>query len=261
MAENTLWIDSHCHLQLDGTVPDALNRAVEAGVERLICVGTDAESSAGAVQIAVAAGERVKATVGLHPHDAKNELASTIAVLDEAIKKHDGIVVGIGECGLDYFYEHSPRSKQREVFAEQVQLAKKHDLALVVHTRDAWDETFDILRSENAPTRTVIHCFSGGIPEARKFLELGFCLSFSGIVTFKKAKEVQEAAQFCPTNRMLIETDSPFLAPIPKRGKPNEPANVGLVGEFISELKNVKKELFAKQIYESTMRLFNLSFL
>jgi TatD DNase family protein len=145
-----------------------------------------------------------------------------------------------------------------EVFAKQIDVAKRYDLALVVHTRDAWDDTLRILRSEGAPPRTVIHCFTGGPEEAQKCLDLGFYLSFSGIVTFENATEVQAAAQICPVDRMTIETDSPFLTPVPHRGKPNEPALVGLVGKYLSELKKVQVEHIAEATSSTAKRLFNL---
>jgi len=132
-------------------------------------------------------------------------------------------VVGIGECGLDYHYDFSPRPAQREAFAAQVALANSSGLALVVHTRAAWDDTFDILQAQGVPERTVFHCFTGGAHEARRALDLGAWLSFSGIVTFKNATDIREAAALCPLDRLLVETDSPYLAPVPYRGQPNRP--------------------------------------
>ena len=137
----------------------------------------------------------------------------------------------MGECGLDYYYEHSPRDAQRRAFAEQIALAGDHDLALVIHTRDAWPETFDILGAEGVPERTVFHCFTGGPEEARRCLDLGAWLSFSGIVTFKAAADLREAAALCPLDRMLVETDSPYLAPVPHRGIDQYAANPGYYGD------------------------------
>ena len=162
----------------------------------------------------------VWATAGVHPHDAKDGWDGLEALLAEPE------VVAVGECGLDYHYDHSPASVQRESFAAQIALAHAHDLALVVHTREAWDDTFAILAAEGVPERTVIHCFTGGPDEARRCLDLGAHLSFSGIVTFKGAPEVREAVALCPLDRLLVETDSPFLAPVPHRGRPNQPAYV-----------------------------------
>jgi TatD DNase family protein len=253
-----LWIDTHCHIPDTEEGRLQINRAVDAGVACMISVGTDAETSAEAIRVAKSAGQTVRATVGLHPHDARNGLEGVIAILDDAIANDDHPIVGIGECGLDYFYDHSPREKQREIFARQIALAKQHDLALVIHTRDAWKDTFDILRAEIPPSRTIIHCFTGGPEEAKTCLDLGFFVSFSGIVTFPKAKDILEAALLCPIERMLIETDSPFLAPIPFRGKPNEPAKVAVIGEFLSGQKNVQVEAFAEQISTNSRQAFRL---
>ena len=150
------------------------------------------------------------------------------------------MVVGIGECGLDYHYDHSPRPVQREAFALQVELAHRHGLALVIHTREAWDDTIDILTASGVPEQTIVHCFTGGPDEARRCLDLGASLSFSGVVTFKNAAEVREAAALCPLDRLLVETDTPFLTPVPHRGTLNEPARVPLVGAAIAQVKGVE---------------------
>jgi TatD DNase family protein len=175
----------------------------------------------------------VWATAGVHPHDASGGIEGIAELLA------DPNVVAVGECGLDYHYDHSPREVQREVFVEQIALAHEHDLALVVHTREAWEDTFAILGSEGVPSRTVIHCFTGGPEEAQKCLDLGAWLSFSGIVTFPGAPEVLSAATLCPLDRLLVETDSPFLAPVPHRGKPNRPALVPVVGAAIAAAKGI----------------------
>lgn len=247
------WTDSHCHLSYDGVAADAVAQAAAAGVTRIVTIGTDADSSALAVQVA-RRHDGVYATVGLHPHTA----SQGVATLDRLLRPPDAKVVGIGECGLDYYYEHSPRDAQREAFAAQIARARELDLTLVVHTRDAWDETFDILRSGPPPSRWVVHCFSGGPDEARRALDLGAWLSFSGIVTFKKAAEVAEAAALCPLERMLVETDSPYLAPVPNRGRPNQPAWVALVGERIAALKGRSVEEVARATWANTTAAFRL---
>jgi TatD DNase family protein len=147
--------------------------------------------------------------------------------------------VAIGECGLDYHYDLSPRPQQREAFAAQVELALRHRLALVVHTREAWDETFDILASVGVPPGTIFHCFTGGAGEARRALDLGAWLSFSGIVTFKNAGDVRAAAALCPLERLLVETDSPYLAPVPFRGQQNSPRLVPVVGAAVAAVKGI----------------------
>ncbi|MEP6660474.1 MAG: TatD family hydrolase [Acidimicrobiales bacterium] len=229
------WFDNHCHLDDEKLVDGAdaaLARARAAGVGGFITIGTDAERSAIAIGIA-AAHDDVWATVGLHPHDAKNGVASIVGLLDEPK------VVAVGECGLDFHYDKSPRPDQRAAFAEQITLAHARDLTLVIHTREAWDDTFSILAAEGVPARTVFHCFTGGPDEARRCLDLGAYLSFSGIVTFKAAGDVRSAAALCPLDRLLVETDSPYLAPVPHRGRPNEPAFVAFVGEAVAAAKGV----------------------
>jgi len=199
----------------------------------MIDVGCDSATTASAIEIARRYPGTVFATAGLHPHEAIHGVDTILAHLD------DPAVIAIGEAGLDYFYEHSPRPAQREAFAAQIQLAHERNLPLVIHTRGAWDETFDILAAEGAPTNTVFHCFTGGPAEARRCLDLGGYLSFSGIVTFKSAAEVHEAARLCPADRLLAETDSPYLAPVPHRGRTNQPAFVTHVVEFLAELRQV----------------------
>ncbi|MEI7859505.1 MAG: TatD family hydrolase [Acidimicrobiales bacterium] len=261
------WFDSHCHLQNEFGSPEGdgpvephadrlaatIARASEAGVTRLVCVGTGATSSAEAVALAramrrpggpaVAEGVAMWATIGLHPHDAVDGVDSLDALLatelGDSADPGNRVVVGIGECGLDYHYDHSPRPVQREVFALQVELALRYDLALVIHTREAWDDTFAVLSAAGVPERTIIHCFTGGPEEARRCLDLGASLSFSGVVTFKNAQDVRDAAALCPLDRLLIETDSPFLTPVPHRGSPNEPARVPLVGAAIAQVKGM----------------------
>ena len=216
-----------------------MQAAHAAGVTTMITVGCDAETSLAAIAVAERF-DNVWATVGLHPHDAVNGVESISTMFDHPK------VIAVGECGLDYHYDHSPRDVQRAAFAEQIQLAHSLRLPLIIHTRDAWAETFDILRAEGVPERTIFHCFTGGAAEATDCLDLGGFLSFSGIVTFKSATDVQHAAVICPLERMLVETDSPYLAPLPHRGKPNEPANVALVGAFIATLRGDPVETIAR---------------
>jgi TatD DNase family protein len=167
-------------------------------------------------------------------------------------------VVAIGECGLDYHYDHSPRDVQREVFAEQVALATSMGLALVIHTREAWDDTFAILAGEGVPERTVFHCFSGGPTEARRALAVGAYLSFSGIVTFKTADEVREAAALCPLDRLLVETDAPYLTPVPFRGQPNRPAYVTYVGAGVAVARGAQVGEVEAATWATTSAVFGL---
>lgn len=247
-----MWADSHCHLQYEGVAADALAAARAAGVGRVICVGTDAPMSAKAIEVARAHPGDVWATVGLHPHDASQGVDGIVDLLGPPE------IVGIGECGLDYHYDHSPRDVQRTAFAAQIGLANEHDLALVIHTREAWDDTFDILRAEGVPARTVFHCFTGGPQEARRSLDLGASLSFSGIVTFKNAADVRAAAALAPLDRVLVETDAPYLTPIPHRGTPNQPAYVALVGAAVAAAKAVPVGDLEAATWTNTAVLFGL---
>lgn len=290
------WCDSHCHLQErylpeggdpagdveptgdggDGDGPTGhaagadpvgtvLRRASGAGVGAVVCVGTDAGTSVQALALAGAVragtlGEdlpAVWATAGLHPHEA---LAGTEPVA-RLLEEHAGRdhLVAVGECGLDYHYDHAPREAQRAAFAEQVGLAHRHGLALVVHARQAWDDLFDVLAGEGVPERTVLHCFTGGPGEARRCLDAGMYVSFSGIVTFRNAAEVREAAALCPADRLMVETDSPFLAPVPHRGKANEPAYVPLVGAVVAEVRGVTAAEVAEGSARAAAAAFGVS--
>ena len=236
-------VDSHCHLYDTRGVPldDVLAEARAVGVWRMLTVGCDAATTAAAIAVAEQHDD-VFATAGLHPHEAVHGVESIVGFLD-----HDK-VIAVGEAGLDYYYDHSPRDVQRTAFAAQIALAHQHRLPLVIHTRDAWDDTFDVLAAEGIPERTVFHCFTGGPDEARRCLDLGAFLSFSGIVTFPTAGPLRDAALQCPSDRMLVETDSPFLAPVPRRGRANQPAYVAHVAQFLADLRGVS----AAEIRRST---------
>ena len=247
-----MWCDSHCHLQFDGVPEGWLERAAAAGVGRMVCIGTDAPLSAAAVDVARRLPDRVWATVGLHPHDAKEGVDSIVGLLDAPE------VVAVGECGLDYHYDHSPRPQQREAFAAQVELARARGLALVIHTREAWDDTFAILESSGGVDRTVFHCFSGGPEEARRALDLGAYLSFSGIVTFKNADDLRAAAAMAPLDRLLVETDAPYLAPVPHRGRRNEPAFVPLVGAAVAATRGAPVAEIEGCTWENAMAVFGV---
>jgi len=235
-SRGAAWVDSHCHLGWEGAQDDpetTIAQARAAGVVALVCVGTDLESSRRAVDLADRHPE-VRATVGLHPHDA-SRLPEEWDALEALATARPEVVVGIGECGFDLFYEHSERAEQERAFRAQITLARRLDRALVIHSRDAWDDTFRVLADTGIPPRTVFHCFTGGPDEARRALELGAYLSFSGIVSFKNADEVRAAAASVPLDRVLVETDAPYLAPVPHRGKPNRPAWVVDVGAALAD--------------------------
>jgi TatD DNase family protein len=236
MSEPVMWIDSHCHPQMigrgmnDGDADAALARARDAGVIGMVVVGTDLASSREAVELASRHAD-VRATVGLHPHDASKLDDQWLDL--ERLAEAPG-VVAIGETGFDLHYRHSSTEAQEHAFREQIRLAHRLDLALVIHSREAWDPTFEVLTDERPPARTVFHCFTGGEAEAERALALDTFLSFSGIVSFKGADDVRAAAVACPADRMLVETDAPFLTPEPHRGRENEPALVGAVGAALA---------------------------
>ena len=258
------WIDSHCHLQWEPESGDRgpadpegdLERAAAAGVDRFVCVGTDLATSRAAVELA----ERhpnVYATVGLHPHDASrfdDEWDDLVA-----LARSNARVVAIGECGFDLHYEHSPRDAQARAFAAQIALAQELDRALVIHTRDAWDDTFRVLADNAVPARTVFHCFTGGVDEAQRALAIGASLSFSGIVSFTSASDVREAAAIVPRDALLVETDAPFLAPVPHRGKRNEPALLPVVGAALASARSESIEAVAEATSANATRVFALS--
>jgi TatD DNase family protein len=252
------WFDSHCHIhdpRIDQA--EAVEAARVAGVHRMVTVGCNEATTRAAIESA-RVHTNVWATVGLHPHDATDGLAWASDLLDRSAESR---VVGVGECGLDYFYEHSPRDTQKRMFAEQIQLAHRYDLPLVIHTRDAWDDTFAVLHAEGTPTTTIFHCFTGGADEAAACLALhnGVYLSYSGIITFKTAENLRAAAAVTPLDRTLVETDTPYLAPIPYRGKPNRPAFVPYVGAAVAEAQNVGVEELAAATWMNTHRAFRVA--
>jgi TatD DNase family protein len=231
MVNKVNWIDSHCHLDALEDVEGALRRARAAGVEEMVTVGTDLETSRRCIEVA-ASTPGVWATVGIHPHDAHGfgdaELGEVVR-LAAAAK-----VVAIGEAGLDYYRDLSPREDQRRAFRAQIRVAKELGKALVLHVREALGDVFGVLAEEGPPERLVFHCFSGGADEARRAVELGGHVSFAGNVSYKSAETLRDAARVVPLDRLLVETDSPYLAPIPHRGKPNEPALVVAVGAALA---------------------------
>ncbi len=257
------WTDNHCHLPADFAAAEALvAEAREAGVTRFVDVGCDLPGSVAAVARAEQI-DGVWATVGIHPHDASTAFDETdtldMAPLRALAVDRRPHVVAIGECGLDFHYDHSPRDQQRAVFATQIGLAHELDLPLVIHTREAWDETFAILDLEGVPARTVLHCFTGGPAEAEAGLERGMHVSFSGIVTFPSAPELREAAMLCPADRLLVETDSPYLAPVPHRGRKNRPALVSVVGTALAAVRGEPVETVAETTWRNAERFYGLA--
>ena len=253
-------IDSHCHLDMDFDADReaVLARARAAGVAAMVTIGASGSFDANRKAVALAgAHAEIHATVGVHPHEAASvddAVVDRIAALAAQPK-----VVAIGETGLDYHYEHSPRPAQRAAFARFIQLAHRLQLPIVVHLREADDDAVAVLRAERGrEVGGVIHCFSGDAASARRFLDLGFHISFSGIVTFKTADALREAARLVPADRLMVETDAPFLAPIPYRGRRNEPALVVRTAAVVAEVRGETLAQVAMVTSANTQRLFRL---
>jgi TatD DNase family protein len=262
MAQSSLGlIDSHAHIQgkeYTGETAAVIQRAAEAGVDKIIVVGGAGDMSTNAAAVALAEScASLYATVGMHPHDAKDVGEEELRELKQ-LTAHSK-VIAVGETGLDYFYHHSPREVQRRVFAEFIHLARETALPLVVHERDAATEAVEILRREGAGNvEGVIHCFTGNYSAARAYLDLGFYLSFTGIITFKNAEPLREVVRQVPLERMFVETDSPYLTPVPHRGKRNEPSYVRFVAETIAKVKQLDVEQVAQVTTENVKSLFHI---
>ncbi len=246
-------IDSHAHLDFKDYGPDlpaTLARARAAGVEHIVLIGQWREpgelgpgtkggmaAARDALELARTDRALFSATAGIHPHDAARATAADLAELAELCS--DPAVVAVGECGLDYHYDRSPRQVQRERFVEQIQLARRLKKPLVVHTREADLDTAALLERELGPDLGVIHCFTGDWTAAQRYLALGMHISIAGVLTFKSAEALRDAAARIPLDRLLVETDCPFLAPVPFRGKRNEPAHVALTAARLAELRKI----------------------
>lgn len=244
------WFDNHCHLGEDAE--SVIESARSVGVTKMITVGTDLSESKAAIKIAENF-ENVWATAGVHPHEAIHGTQGLYELLDSPQ------VVAVGEAGLDFYYDHSPRSIQMEVFKEQIGLANKKSMPLVIHTREAWEETFSLLDTEGTPERTVFHCFTGGPTELESCLSRKAWVSFSGIATFPTAIEVRAAIEKCPLKQLLVETDSPYLAPVPLRGQINEPSNIIHTGKVIAEVKGLTEEEVARTTTQNAEIFYGLS--
>lgn len=257
-------IDSHCHVDADAFDEDraeVLQRAKETGIEALLVVGTgDAslvENFERVVRLANSHSD-IFCSIGIHPHDAKTysaEAETRLITIAESNHK----VVGWGEIGLDYFYDHSPKNVQIEVFRRQIRIAQKLNLPIIIHSRDADEDTAKILTEECSGENFaggVMHCFGGSPEFAAQMLKLGFYISFAGNITFKKAENLREAARLVPLERLLIETDAPYLAPVPKRGKRNEPAFVRFTGEFLADFYGIEPTKLASATTENFYKLF-----
>jgi TatD DNase family protein len=250
-------VDSHCHLdseQFDADRDAAIARAQAAGIERILAIGTGNGPPDLEAGIRLAGQHAfIYATVGVHPHDAAKATSETLDRLAELT--HLPKVLAVGEIGLDYHYDFSPRDVQRAVFSSQLALAARAGKPIVIHTREAWDDTLAILREHGLPLGGIMHCFTGGPSEAEQALGMGFHLSFGGILTFPKADDVRKSAALAPENRLLVETDSPYLAPVPHRGKRNEPAFIVETVRRLAEVRGWSPEYTAEVTARNFARL------
>lgn len=247
-------IDSHAHILSLEEPYEAVKRASDEGVGKIISIGTGIESSRDTVEL-TKKYNGVYASVGIHPHAASSYSPDLMNEFEGLLD--DPKVVAIGETGLDYFYLNSTKEEQFESCEAHVDLATKHNLPFVIHVRDADSDMIDFFKTKNMnETPGVIHCFSSNYEFAKSYLDMGFYISFSGILTFKKAEEIREAAIKLPVDRILYETDSPYLAPVPKRGKKNEPSYVKYVAEMLAEVKGLTLEQLNEQIQENVSSLF-----
>jgi TatD DNase family protein len=256
-------IDTHCHLtfeQLAGDIEAVVDRSRTAGVVGWITVGTDPQHNLKAVELANRF-ENMYATVGIHPHDAKDVAAGTMAELKELARSEK--VVAIGETGLDFHYDFSPRQDQRRAFEAQLEIARELNLPVIIHCREAFDETIDILEHfigiKGRLKGVVFHCFGGSVQQAKIVLDHGFYISFTGVVTFKNAEKTREAAKIVPADRLMLETDCPYMSPEPMRKqKINEPALMVHTARFLAELQEMDEEDFARAVTVTSKSFFGL---
>jgi TatD DNase family protein len=250
-------VDSHCHLdheQFADGLDGVLARAAEAGVARMLAIGTgDGPPELDRAVALAARYPQVFATVGVHPHDASKATAKTFDDLRALMQ--EAKVVALGEIGLDFHYNFSTPEVQREVFLEQLRIAREAGKPIVIHTREAWDETMAVLGEHWSGRAGIVHCFTGTPEQARQALDLGFHLAFGGVMTFPKAESVREAARMTPEDRLLLETDAPYLAPVPHRGKRNEPAYTAHTARKLAEVRGVPVEQIARATTANFERL------
>ncbi|MCK5373881.1 MAG: TatD family hydrolase [Alphaproteobacteria bacterium] len=259
-----MWIDSHCHLNHSGIKPKGSPEAIvkaakKGGVDGMVTVCCCISKELQELQEITAHNDNVWCTIGTHPHDSGLEKEKAYSAEDIAtLVKSNNKIIGIGETGLDYYYDNSPREEQRASFVKHVQACIEAGVPMIVHTRDAEKDTACIMKNEGQGSGLtgVMHCFSSEQWLAEEALDMGFYISFSGIVTFNKSEALRETAKLVPLDRVLIETDAPFLAPVPFRGKVNEPAYVAHTGTFLADIYGLSAEEFAKITTENFYRLF-----
>jgi len=254
----TSFIDTHCHLdKLDSTPEEAIIEAKQAGVQRMVTVSVD-EPSLDFVSSIVQQFPEVYGSVGFHPHDA----AELTEDLEQKIRKlalEEKKLIAIGETGLDYHYMYSSAEVQQQVFSKQLLLAVELNLPVIMHSREAETDTLNILQEIPVPPLGVAHSFTSSFEMAKTLIEMGWYIGINGIVTFKNAEDLREVVSWLPLDRLLLETDSPFLAPTPFRGKPNKPAHIPAIATFIAELRGISLEQLSEQTSANAQRLFNFS--
>ena len=254
----TSFIDTHCHLdKLDSTPEEAIIEAKQAGVQRMVTVSVD-EPSLDFVSSMVQQFPEVYGSVGFHPHDA----AELTEDLEQKIRKlalEEKKLIAIGETGLDYHYMYSSAEVQQQVFSKQLQLAVELNLPVIMHSREAETDTLNILQEIPVPSLGVAHSFTSSFEMAKTLIEMGWYIGINGIVTFKNAEDLREVVSWLPLDRLLLETDSPFLAPTPFRGKPNKPAHIPAIATFVAELRGISLEQLSEQTSANAQRLFNFS--
>ncbi|MCH7518348.1 MAG: TatD family hydrolase [Candidatus Dadabacteria bacterium] len=249
-------IDSHAHLVSLENLPEVLQRAQENNINKIVSISSDIPSTEATISLAEEY-DYIFATTGVHPHSA-DQMSEEVLIGIDHFAENDK-VVAIGETGLDYFYMNSEKEVQIDSFTEHIRLGKKHNLPIIIHVRNADQDMIEILTKESAAdTPGVIHCFTGDYDTAKKYLDLGYYISFSGIVTYKRSEELREAAKKIPKDKILIETDSPYLAPVPHRGKPNEPSYVKHVAETISNVRGISFDEIAEITKANAEKLFRI---
>ena len=251
-----MYFDTHCHLnseQLYENRDEFIKHALDNQVEMMVVVGYDLESSKKAVEIAKE-HSFIYAAVGIGPNDCLNTTTQDLQIIDEYLNEPK--VVALGEIGLDYYWDDVPSDKQKEIFQQQVDLAKKHQKPIIIHCRDAYEDTYEVLKRNGHPG--IMHCYSGSVEMAKRFIDLGFYISLAGPVTFKNARVPKDVAEKIGLEHLLIETDCPYLPPHPYRGSLNEPANVVYIAQEIAKLKNMEIESVASQTTFNAKKVFGI---
>ncbi|MFA8343587.1 MAG: TatD family hydrolase [Rhodothermaceae bacterium] len=254
-----MFIDTHAHLfykNFNGELDQIVERAIEANVKYMVCPGTDVKTSKQSIEIAEKY-QSVYATVGIHPHDTKGFTGKEISELRK-LADHKK-VVAIGEIGLDYYYDFSPKNQQIKAFKAQLDLAAELDLPVVIHNREANEDTMNILREYKSKNlKGQLHCYAGTIEDAEELIEMGFLISFTGNITFKKLEELREILKTIPVENLMLETDCPFMTPVPFRGKRNEPSYIPYIAEKVAEIHNVSVEEVEQLTTFNALNLFGI---